>query len=542
MRELLSGPGEFAFLDVREQGVHARGHPFHACSAPLSHLETMVADLVPRRTVPVVLFDNGDEGLADRAAGRLADVRYADLSVLEGGCTGWEASGGELFSGVNVPSKAFGEYIEHRFQTPAIGPEELKAMLDRGEPVVVLDSRPYDEYHRMTIPRSIDVPGAELVYRVHDLLPDTDPLVVVNCAGRTRSIIGCQSLRNAGIPYRVAALTNGTMGWEMAGLGCERGATRVAVPPSERGYAMAVAGADRIAKRFGVEFVGGEIVRAWQHDTARTLFLLDVRTREEFEAGRIAGSRHAPGGQLVQATDEYIGVRNARIVLIDPAGVRSVLTASWLNQMGLKDVYVLKPEGDDGFAGWAPERGQRRPARSGFSRWPTLQAGELERMLGRDETAVIDLSSSLSFRNGHVPGAWWGVRSRLKRPTRPCRRRSAWCLPLPMECSHTTRRQKQRNSGNLRPFGCWRAATPVGLMRACRSRPVPTEAPRSWMTFGTGPTSVRRTTRGTPGTTWPGKWHCSSKSSVIPRWHFATTASASSRALRDQAVGPGQGA
>ena len=414
MRELLSGPGEFAFLDVREQGVHARGHPFHACSAPLSHLETMVADLVPRRTVPVVLFDNGDEGLADRAAGRLADVGYADLSVLEGGCTGWEASGGELFSGVNVPSKAFGEYIEHRFQTPAIGPEELKAMLDRGEPVVVLDSRPYDEYHRMTIPRSIDVPGAELVYRVHDLLPDTDPLVVVNCAGRTRSIIGCQSLRNAGIPYRVAALTNGTMGWEIAGLGCERGATRVAVPPSERGYAMAVAAADRIAKRFGVEFVGGEIVRAWQHDTARTLFLLDVRTREEFEAGRIAGSRHAPGGQLVQATDEYIGVRNARIVLIDSAGVRSVLTASWLNQMGLKDVYVLKPEGDDGFAGWAPERGQRRPARLGFSRWPTLQAGELERMLGRDEAAVIDLSSSLSFRNGHVPGAWWGVRSRLE--------------------------------------------------------------------------------------------------------------------------------
>ncbi|MCY3855793.1 MAG: rhodanese-like domain-containing protein, partial [Rhodospirillales bacterium] len=310
--------------------------------------------------------------------------------------------------------KAFGEYIEHRFQTPAIGPEELKAMLGRGEPVVILDSRPYDEYHRMTIPRSIDVPGAELVYRVHDLLPDTDALVVVNCAGRTRSIIGCQSLRNAGIPNRVAALTNGTMGWEISGFGCERGATRVAAPPSARGYAMAVAAADRIAKRFGVEFVGGETVRAWQHDTAHTLFLLDVRTREEFEAGRIAGSRHAPGGQLVQATDEYIGVRNARNVLIDSAGVRSVLTAAWLNQMGLKDVYVLKPEGDDGFAGWATERGQRRPARLGFSRWPTLQAGEVERMLGRDEAAVIDLSSSLSFRNGHVPGAWWGVRSRLE--------------------------------------------------------------------------------------------------------------------------------
>ena len=112
-----------------------------------------------------------------------------------------------------------------------------------------------------------------------------------------------------------------------------------------------MAGADRVARRFGVEFVSGETARAWQQDTARTLFLLDVRTEEEFESLRIAGSHHAPGGQLVQATDEYIGVRNARVVLIDPTGIRSVLTASWLHQMGLHDVHVLKPEGDDGFAG-----------------------------------------------------------------------------------------------------------------------------------------------------------------------------------------------
>ena len=413
MRELLSGQGEFALLDVREHGVHAQGHPFQACSVPLSHLELMVADLVPRRTVPIVLFDNGDDGLGDRAAGKLVDAGYSDLSVLEGGCAGWKTGGGELFSGVNVPSKAFGEYIAHRFQTPAIRPEELKAMLDRGEPVVVLDSRPYDEYHRMTIPQSTDVPGAELVYRVHDLVPDADALVVVNCAGRTRSIIGCQSLRNAGISNRVVALANGTMGWEIAGFACERGATRVATPPSARGFAKAVAGADRVAERFRVEFVSGGIVRAWQQDTARTLFLLDVRTEEEFEAVRIAESRHAPGGQLVQATDEYIGVRNARVVLIDPTGIRSVLTASWLNQMGLNDVYVLKPEGDDGFSGFATERGRRQQARLGFSSWRTLPAGELRGMLGGDGVAVIDLSRSLSFRNGHVPGAWWGVRSRL---------------------------------------------------------------------------------------------------------------------------------
>jgi rhodanese-related sulfurtransferase len=218
---LLQGEGELALLDVREQGVHYRGHPFFACSAPLSRLELMAHDLVPRRAAPVVVLDGGGEGLAQKAGERLAAMGYTDVALLEGGCAGWRAAGGELFSGVNVPSKAFGEFVEHLYDTPRIAPEELKRWLEEGRNVVVLDSRPYEEYHRMNIPGGIDTPGAELAWRVHDLAPDPDTVVVVNCAGRTRSIIGCQSLRNAGIPNRVVALKDGTMGWDLAGFECE---------------------------------------------------------------------------------------------------------------------------------------------------------------------------------------------------------------------------------------------------------------------------------------------------------------------------------
>ena len=241
----LAQSGELALLDVREQGVHYRGHPFFACSAPLSRLELVVGDLVPRRTAPVVVLDGGAEGLAATAAGRLAALGYADVAVLEGGCAGWQAAGGELFSGVNVPSKAFGEFVEHRYDTPRIAPEELRRLKEQNPKLVILDSRPFEEYHRMNIPGGIDVPGAELVWRVHDLAPDPDTLVVVNCAGRTRSIIGCQSLRNAGLANRVVALKDGTMGWDLAGFDCERGATRVAPPPSGEGRRKALAAAEQ---------------------------------------------------------------------------------------------------------------------------------------------------------------------------------------------------------------------------------------------------------------------------------------------------------
>ena len=215
--ELLAGGGELALLDVREQGVHYRGHPFFACAAPLSRLELVIADLVPRKGAPVVLLDGGgdDEPLAEKAAKKLSELGYWDVSILDGGCAGWKAAGLELFSGVNVPSKAFGEFVEHHYGTPRIPPAELKR-LQALKQVVIVDSRPFEEYRRMSIPGGIDVPGAELAWRIHDLAPKPDTVVVVNCAGRTRSIIGCQSLLNAGIPNPVVALKDGTMGWDLA--------------------------------------------------------------------------------------------------------------------------------------------------------------------------------------------------------------------------------------------------------------------------------------------------------------------------------------
>jgi rhodanese-related sulfurtransferase len=413
LRELLLANTEFALLDVREQGVHCQGHPFFASALPLSRLELTVGDLVPRRGVPLVLLDGGDEGLAERAAAKLAGLGYTDIAILEGGCAGWKASGSELFSGVNVPSKAFGEFVEHRYNTPRVPPQEIRRLIDSGRKLVILDSRPYEEYHRMNIPGGIDAPGAELVYCVHELAPDPDTLVVVNCAGRTRSIIGCQSLRNAGIANEVVALKDGTMGWELAGYECERGSTAVAPVPSAAGQEQARIAAERVARRFEVKFASRAQLEAWQRDSDRTLYLLDVRTRQEFEQLRIAGSRHAPGGQLIQATDEFVGVRGARIVCIDPARVRSVMTASWLNQMGWNDVYVLEPEGADGFAGWALDAGPRSQTPAGFKPWRTVTARELVQSRQQGGVTVLDLATSLRFRDRHIPGAWWAVRARL---------------------------------------------------------------------------------------------------------------------------------
>src|SRR3989441_4502307 len=196
VKEMLADGRELAILDLREELIFSQGHLLFAGSLPLSRLELKMARLVPRRATRVVLCDDED-GLAARAADILARFGYENLFVLSGGVAAWAKAGFELFSGVNVPSKAFGEFVQHASGTPSIAADELEHLLRSGADVVVLDSRPLGEYARMSIPTAINVPGAELVLRVRDIARSPQTTVVVNCAGRTRSLIGAQSLINA---------------------------------------------------------------------------------------------------------------------------------------------------------------------------------------------------------------------------------------------------------------------------------------------------------------------------------------------------------
>jgi len=408
LKSLLVADEELALLDVREQGTFSKAHLLFAVCIPLSQLEMLVADLVPRTDTKVVLVDgSSQDDTAQRAYERLASFGYTNLMVLDGGIQGWQAAGLELFSGVNVPSKAFGEYVEHTCETPRLPASEVKAMLDAGHNMVIVDSRPYDEFHRMSIPSAIDMPGAELAFRIHDVAPDPETLVVVNCAGRTRSIIGAQSLINAGIPNRVVALKDGTMGWHLAGYELAHGETGMAAAPSAAGRQKALAAATRVAERFGIRTVAPGELAGWREDGRRTTFLLDVRSPAEYAEGHAPGFRNAPGGQLVQATDEYVGVRNARMVLADDDGVRATMTASWLTQMGWRHVYILQ----GGIGSQGLETGAQALTILGELGEANMTTDALAAEL--EAVRVIDLGPSTHYEQHHIPGAVWCTRARL---------------------------------------------------------------------------------------------------------------------------------
>ncbi len=408
LKTWLSDGGELALLDVRELGQYGLSHPFFAIPMAYSRFELRLRALAPNRSTRMVVYDDGT-GVAEKAAARGEAMGYSSIHVLEGGTSAWEKAGYTLFSGVNVPSKTFGELIEHELGTPRIPAEQLKAMQDASEDFVLVDGRPFAEYTRFNIPGGICCPNGELSLRIRQLAPDPKTRIVVNCAGRTRSIIGAQTLIDLGIPNEVVALENGTQGWLISGLELEYGAWRLY--PDHSGDAEMSATRERarkVAEARGAQYIDAGQLGSWLGESNRTTYVFDVRTHEEFDADGAPGSVHAPGGQLVQATDQWVGVRNARIVVADSDGVRAGMVASWLRQLG-HEAYVF----EGGVAGLA---GMDLSKSAGGPEFAALESisGKGAKALADDGSAqLIDIRGSMAYREGHIDGALWSTRPRI---------------------------------------------------------------------------------------------------------------------------------
>jgi rhodanese-related sulfurtransferase len=408
IRAALLDRQEIALLDVREEHPHAQAHPLFSANFPLSRIELDAYTKLPRLDVPIVTLDDG-EGFSEHAAKKLLSLGYTNVATLAGGVSGWRRDGGEIFRDVNVPSKAFGELVEAERHTPSLSAEEVQAFINSKADVVIVDARRFDEYQTMSIPTATSLPGAELVLRIRELIPHPETQVIVNCAGRTRSIIGTQSLINAGLTNPVAALRNGTIGWKLAGQKLDQGQARRCNKITEANQSKAAIDARKVADKAGVKRVSLADIQDWKNQKTRTTYFFDVRTPEEFETSHLAGFLSAPGGQLVQETEMVAPVRGARIVLADSDGVRANMSASWLAQMGW-EIYVVDGAQPTDFS----EAGQTIKPLPPLPAVRKITPGTLADWHKLPETTIVlDVATSQNYIRHHIPGAWFVLRSTL---------------------------------------------------------------------------------------------------------------------------------
>src|SRR3981081_2645408 len=142
---------EIALLDLRHEAAFATGHPLFAANMATGRIALEADARVPRKDVPIVVYDAG-EGLVAEAADRLAASGYANIRQLDGGLKDWHQAGYELFQDVNSYAKAFGELVEQRRHTPSLDADDVAALIKAKANVAILDVRRFDEYATMNIP------------------------------------------------------------------------------------------------------------------------------------------------------------------------------------------------------------------------------------------------------------------------------------------------------------------------------------------------------------------------------------------------------
>jgi rhodanese-related sulfurtransferase len=407
-----------AVFDVRERGEFNMGQITNATSLPRSQIEFRIAELVPNRRIPIVAYDEGG-GRAALAARCLAEFGYENVSILDGGLPEWRKEELPAVSGVNVPSKAFGEKVHHERTIPEISPEELRSLQERAADLMIFDVRTPEEYGRFCIPGGVNVPGGDLILWAEALRRKPETAVVVNCAGRTRSIIGTAALLRLGL-NNVRALKNGTMGWVLTGLELESAPARVAPTAPDESREQAREIALRIAEEERLSWVSArELLDHLPRNDDGVTYLIDVRSESEYEDGHIAGSLNIPGGQAVQRADDFVAVKNGRIIFVSDQSARAVMAGYWYRQMGFRDVNVLQ----GGLEAWRESGG---PVESGISQNEplgfaaakklvrTLVPDEVNSFLQNSPVSILHVGSSADFAAVHLPCSKWISRSWLE--------------------------------------------------------------------------------------------------------------------------------
>jgi rhodanese-related sulfurtransferase len=408
---------DWALFDVRESGEAERGHIFGATFLPRRQIEFRIATLVPAHATHIVVYDDGD-GRAQLAAATLNGFGYPNVRWLSGGMPAWKAAAQAVHTGSNVPSKDFGERVLAEGAVPYIDSASLQQRIEQGERVVICDSRTPGEFERICIPGAHSAPSFDLTLHAFGLHESYDR-IVVNCAGRTRSIIGTSTLQVLGLD-RVCALENGTMGWTLAGFELENGATRTLPPPSPASIAKGEEAAARLVADKPIKRIEADQLAAIlaARETANA-YVFDVRALDEFIAGHVAGSILLPGGQACQRTDDFLAVQNADIVFIDENEARALVAAYWFDRMGFPRVHVLA----GGMARWresgrAVAKGRGRSEALGFAASRAAVA-PLETpafaawLAAHPHAVVIDVGTSRQFKSGHLAGARWMPRGWL---------------------------------------------------------------------------------------------------------------------------------
>lgn len=414
LNELMASRELYAVIDVRDFGEFYRAHIPWANSVSRGTLEFRIGTLLPHKDVKVVVY--GRSAQLDEAASTLESLGYTNVTILKGSFDSWKEAGFETMHGTNTPGKDYGERVYVENAVPTMTVEEYPARRRQGELFYCLDPRTERDFN-IHLPGAYSVPGGELPFEITDIARVKEANILVCCYGRTRGILGTFLLRKMGLT-NVYYLNGGVGAWRIAGEKGEIGSGQPKPPASEASIAIGVKFTERLAKEEDIQFLSPRDVKA-RLDQNEAMYILDARLPAEYIRSHIETSVNLPAGQVSNAVENVVAVKNATMVTVSGNRARAIIAAYWLKEIGYPKVYAL----DGGTQTWS-NKGSPIESGAPVAFVPGLERAreqanfitveELKAKLdSRERPLLVDERGIGAFGTAHIPGARWVSRSYL---------------------------------------------------------------------------------------------------------------------------------
>ena len=321
-----------SFLDIRERREYVHGFAFGSVNCPLSKFKYLIKELVPDVNTTLILIGVKNINQKDQIQKILKKLKYDRSFFIKGDYKIWKKKKFPLWAGEYTFSKAFGEWIEITSNIKNLYAKQLYKIHKKNHNYLQIDARPKKEFEKFSLPQSVQCSGGELPCYINN----TENLrknYIVHCAGRTRSIIAYQTLKDFNFKNKKYVLNGGTQNWVLNGFD-RKFKNRSKIKSIKINYKNDLKLANSIAKKFKIPFT--QIMNK-QINSYNFQINSEIKNFK-----KIPGWKQVNATTLIQSTDKFISSTNTKVLIFSNIPSSAVFTVIWLRRMGYQAIWQKK--------------------------------------------------------------------------------------------------------------------------------------------------------------------------------------------------------
>ena len=321
-----------SFLDIRERKEYVYGFAFGSVNCPFSKFKYLIKELVPDVNTTLILIGVKNINQKNQIQKMLKKLKYHRSFIIKGDYKIWKKYKFPLWAGEYTFSKAFGEWIEITSTIKNLYAKELYKIHKKNHNYLQIDARPKKEFEKFSLPQSVQCSGGELPCYINNA-ENLRKNYIVHCAGRTRSIIAYQTLKDFNFKNKKYVLNGGTQNWVLNGFD-RKFKNQSKITSTKINYKDDLKLANSIAKKFGIP-----TTQIMNKKTNSYNFQINSEIKN-FK--KIPGWKQVNATTLIQSTDKFISSTNTKVLIFSNIPSSAVFTVIWLRRMGYQAIWQKK--------------------------------------------------------------------------------------------------------------------------------------------------------------------------------------------------------